>query len=495
MTATLILSQAATGEHATLLDWLARISNLAYIVAAVLFLMALAGLSKPETAKRGNTLGMSGMAVAIAVAIFQAVVHSSTDSEALNPVVTVILIALAMSLGAAYGIKRAHSVEMTGLPQLIALFNGLVGLGAVFIGYNSFVSESADSMGAAAYNFHLGEVFLGIFIGAVTFTGSILAGLKLSGKVKGAPLLLPARNLLNVAILVASLVLMVVFIVAGEGTTAWIAVGIMTALALFMGWHLVAAIGGGDMPVVVSIMNSYSGWAAAFTGLMLQNPLLIITGALVGSSGAFLSYVMCQAMNRSFLNVLLGGFGTDGGAVAEGVDGTHTEIDTDEAIAMLKDAKNIMITPGYGMAVSQAQYTVAELTRKLRDQGKTVQFGIHPVAGRLPGHMNVLLAEAKVPYDIVMDMEEINDDFDEVDVVLVIGANDTVNPSAEMPGSPIAGMPVLKVWEAERVIVLKRSMGAGYSGAQNPLFFNENTDMLLGDAKASIEKLAAGISN
>lgn len=495
MTATLILSQAATGENATLLDWLARISNLAYIVAAVLFLMALAGLSKPETAKRGNTLGMSGMAVAIAVAIFQAVVHSTTDSDALAPVITVVLIALAMSLGAAYGIKRAHSVEMTGLPQLIALFNGMVGLGAVFIGYNSFVSESADSMGAAAYNFHLGEVFLGIFIGAVTFTGSILAGLKLSGKVKGAPLLLPARNLLNVAILVISLVLMVVFILAGEGTTAWIAVGIMTALALFMGWHLVAAIGGGDMPVVVSIMNSYSGWAAAFTGLMLQNPLLIITGALVGSSGAFLSYVMCQAMNRSFLNVLLGGFGTDGGAVAEGVDGTHTEIDTDEAVAMLKDAKNIMITPGYGMAVSQAQYTVAELTRKLRDQGKTVQFGIHPVAGRLPGHMNVLLAEAKVPYDIVMDMEEINDDFDEVDVVLVIGANDTVNPSAEMPGSPIAGMPVLKVWEAERVIVLKRSMGAGYSGAQNPLFFNENTDMLLGDAKASIEKLAAGISN
>ena len=495
MTATLILSQAETGENATLLDWLARISNLAYIVAAVLFLMALAGLSKPETAKRGNTLGMSGMAVAIAVAIFQAVVHSTTDSDALDPVITVILIALAMSLGATYGIKRAHSVEMTGLPQLIALFNGLVGLGAVFIGYNSFVSESADSMGAAAYNFHLGEVFLGIFIGAVTFTGSILAGLKLSGKVKGAPLLLPVRNLLNVAILVVSLVLMVVFIVAGEGTTAWIAVGIMTALALFMGWHLVAAIGGGDMPVVVSIMNSYSGWAAAFTGLMLQNPLLIITGALVGSSGAFLSYVMCQAMNRSFLNVLLGGFGTDGGAVAEGVDGTHTEIDTDEAVAMLKDAKNIMITPGYGMAVSQAQYTVAELTRKLRDQGKTVQFGIHPVAGRLPGHMNVLLAEAKVPYDIVMDMEEINDDFDEVDVVLVIGANDTVNPSAEMPGSPIAGMPVLKVWEAERVIVLKRSMGAGYSGAQNPLFFNENTDMLLGDAKASIEKLAAGISN
>ena len=384
MTATLILSQAATGENATLLDWLARISNLAYIVAAVLFLMALAGLSKPETAKRGNTLGMSGMAVAIAVAIFQAVVHSTTDSDALDPVITVVLIALAMSLGAAYGIKRAHSVEMTGLPQLIALFNGMVGLGAVFIGYNSFVSESADSMGAAAYNFHLGEVFLGIFIGAVTFTGSILAGLKLSGKVKGAPLLLPARNLLNVAILVISLVLMVVFILAGEGTTAWIAVGIMTALALFMGWHLVAAIGGGDMPVVVSIMNSYSGWAAAFTGLMLQNPLLIITGALVGSSGAFLSYVMCQAMNRSFLNVLLGGFGTDGGAVAEGVDGTHTEIDTDEAVAMLKDAKNIMITPGYGMAVSQAQYTVAELTRKLRDQGKTVQFGIHPVAGRLP---------------------------------------------------------------------------------------------------------------
>ena len=497
--AQLVLAQAAdkvtANDHASLLDWTARLSNVAYILAAVLFIMALAGLSKPETARRGNALGMTGMGIAIVVAIFQALVHSTTDSEALNPLVTLILIALAMGLGAAFGIKRAHSVEMTGLPQLIALLNGLVGLGAIFIGYNSFVTASAEHMTTGEYRFHLGEVFIGVFIGAVTFTGSVLAGMKLSGKVKGAPLLLPARNQLNVLVLLLSLVLLIGFIAFGDGSFAWIALGIMTALALFLGWHLVAAIGGGDMPVVVSIMNSYSGWAAAFTGLMLGNQLLIITGALVGSSGAFLSYVMCQAMNRSFLNVLLGGFGTDGGAVAEGVDGTHTEITPDEAIAALKDARNIMITPGYGMAVSQAQYTVAELTRKLRDQGKNVTFGIHPVAGRLPGHMNVLLAEAKVPYDIVMDMDEINDDFGDVDVVLVIGANDTVNPSAEMPGSPIAGMPVLKVWEADHVIVFKRSMGAGYSGAQNPLFFNENTDMLLGDAKASIEQLAAGINN
>jgi NAD(P) transhydrogenase subunit beta len=330
----------------------------------------------------------------------------------------------------------------------------------------------------------------------VTFSGSIVAGLKLAEKIKGAPVLLPARNLLNLAILVISVALMVAFIIVGDGSVAWIALGVMTALALFLGWHLVIAIGGGDMPVVVSIMNSYSGWAAAFTGLMLANPLLIITGALVGSSGAYLSYIMCQAMNRSFLNVLLGGFGTDGGVVADsGEAGTHTEVSASETADLLKMAKTVMITPGYGMAVSQAQYPVAELTRTLREAGKDVTFGIHPVAGRLPGHMNVLLAEAKVPYDLVLEMDEVNDDFADIDVVLVIGANDTVNPIAEQPGSPIAGMPVLKVWEAENVVVFKRSMGSGYAGVQNPLFFNDNTDMLLGDAKSSVESIISELKS
>lgn len=476
--------------------WTARLSNMAYILAAVLFIMALSGLSKPTTARRGNALGMTGMGVAVVAAVIQAAVVSATEPEAhRGPVVTVILVAAAMGLGAVYGIWRATSVEMTGLPQLIAMFNGLVGLGAVFIGYNSYISpEHLDASDAAMMAFHRGEVFIGVLIGAVTFSGSIVAGLKLSTRISGAPVLLPGRNLLNLVLLGISLVLLIAFVVLAEGPWAWAALGVMTALALFLGWHLVIAIGGGDMPVVVSIMNSYSGWAAAFTGLMLGNTLLIITGALVGSSGAYLSYIMCEAMNRSFSSVLLGGFGTDGGAVAGGEDyGTHTEISAAETVELLKGARTVMITPGYGMAVSQAQYPVAELTRRLREAGKTVTFGIHPVAGRLPGHMNVLLAEAKVPYDIVLEMDEVNDDFDEIDVVLVIGANDTVNPIAEEPGSPIAGMPVLKVWEAERVVVFKRSMGSGYAGVQNPLFFKENSDMLLGDAKASVEALVQGL--
>ena len=488
---------AATGAGTdALLDWTNRLSTLGYIAAALLFIMSLAALSKPETARRGNALGMTGMGIAVLIAIFQATATAARDTtgEHMGPLVTIILIGLAMALGGMFGVWRARSVEMTGLPQLIAYFNGFVGLAAVFIGFNSFMEDGGLTGNAQA--FHLGEVFLGTFIGAVTFSGSVVAGLKLAEKVKGAPVLLPARNLLNLAILVISVALMVAFIIVGDGSVAWIALGVMTALALFLGWHLVIAIGGGDTPVVVSIMNSYSGWAAAFTGLMLANPLLIITGALVGSSGAYLSYIMCQAMNRSFLNVLLGGFGTDGGVVADGGEaGTHTEVSASETADLLKMAKTVMITPGYGMAVSQAQYPVAELTRTLREAGKDVTFGIHPVAGRLPGHMNVLLAEAKVPYDLVLEMDEVNDDFADIDVVLVIGANDTVNPIAEQPGSPIAGMPVLKVWEAENVVVFKRSMGSGYAGVQNPLFFNDNTDMLLGDAKSSVESIISELKS
>ncbi|MFC3848742.1 NAD(P)(+) transhydrogenase (Re/Si-specific) subunit beta [Corynebacterium hansenii] len=492
-----LLAAAATGtETDAVLDWTNRLSTLGYIAAALLFILSLAALSKPETARRGNTLGMTGMGIAVLIAIVQATATSARDTtgEHHGPLVTLLLIGLAMALGGMYGVWRARSVEMTGLPQLIAYFNGFVGLAAVFIGFNSFMEDGGLSDGARA--FHLGEVYLGVFVGAVTFSGSVVAGLKLAEKIKGAPVLLPGRNVLNVLILLVSLALMVTFIIVGDGSIAWTALGVMTGLALFLGWHLVIAIGGGDMPVVVSIMNSYSGWAAAFTGLMLANPLLIITGALVGSSGAYLSYIMCQAMNRSFLNVLLGGFGTDGGAIADGGEaGTHTEVSASETADLLKMANTVMITPGYGMAVSQAQYPVAELTRTLREAGKEVTFGIHPVAGRLPGHMNVLLAEAKVPYDLVLELDEVNDDFGDVDVVLVIGANDTVNPIAEQPGSPIAGMPVLKVWEAEKVIVFKRSMGSGYAGVQNPLFFNDNTDMLLGDAKSSVESIISELKS
>lgn len=483
-----------TTSTETLLTWTNQLATVGYIGAALLFILALSGLSKPETARRGNALGITGMAIAIMVAVAQAMVTAAVDStgDHLNPLVTLLLIGLAMALGAGIGVWRAKSVEMTGLPQLIAYFNGFVGLAAVFIGFNSFLDK--PELGRAAEMFHLGEVFLGVFIGGVTFTGSVVAGLKLAAKIKGAPVLLPGRNVLNLGVLLVSLGLMVAFIVAGQGSLAWTALGVMTALSLFLGWHLVIAIGGGDMPVVVSIMNSYSGWAAAFTGLMLGNQLLIITGALVGSSGAYLSYIMCVSMNRSFLNVLLGGFGTDGGVVAaDGEVGTHTEVTASETAELLKQARTVMITPGYGMAVSQAQYPVAELTRALRAAGKEVTFGIHPVAGRLPGHMNVLLAEAKVPYDLVLEMDEVNDDFADIDVVLVIGANDTVNPIAQQPGSPIAGMPVLKVWEAERVVVFKRSMGSGYAGVQNPLFFNDNTDMLLGDAKTSVEAITADL--
>ena len=464
-----------------------RATNLAYLVAAVLFILALSGLSKHETAQRGNTFGAIGMGIALIATIVLAL----TSDPGRGVMVTALLIALAMIIGAAIGTMVSRRVEMTGMPQLIAMLHSFVGLAAVFVGYNSFIAPDplAESLGG----FHLGEVFLGVFIGAVTFTGSIIAFLKLAAKISGAPFLLPGRNWINLGALVVSGVLMVWFINAPHHSAQqWIALGAMTLIALLLGLNLVAAIGGGDMPVVVSMLNSYSGWAAAAAGFMLNNDLLIITGALVGSSGAYLSYIMSKAMNRAFISVILGGFGSDSSAPAPGAaeeEGEIHEVDAASVAQMLKDSRRVVITPGYGMAVAQAQYPVAELTSKLREQGVQVEFGIHPVAGRLPGHMNVLLAEAKVPYDIVLEMDEINDDLPEVDTVLVIGANDTVNPAAEEPGSPIAGMPVLKVWEAKQVVVFKRSMATGYAGVQNPLFFKENTSMLFGDAKASVDAI------
>ncbi|MDN6510927.1 MAG: Re/Si-specific NAD(P)(+) transhydrogenase subunit beta [Corynebacterium sp.] len=484
----------ANGPSESVLEWTDKVTNLAYIIAALLFILALAGLAKQQSASRGNRFGMAGMAIALIATIVKAVVASADDSENYNsPFVTLILIAIAMIIGAAIGIPRARKVEMTGMPELIAMLHSFVGLAAVLIGVNSFIQRSESDEHVAGFN--LGEIYLGIFIGAVTLTGSIVAYLKLSGKISGSPLMLPGRNLLNIGVILVSLVGMGVFIAAGIDNPAlsWTVLGVMLVLALALGVHLVAAIGGGDMPVVVSMLNSYSGWAAAAAGFMLANPLLIITGSLVGSSGAYLSYVMCKAMNRSFISVILGGFGADSSGGDDRDYGEHTEVSAEDTAELLKGAKSVMITPGYGMAVAQAQYPVASLVAKLRDQGIDVTFGIHPVAGRLPGHMNVLLAEAKVPYDIVLELDEVNDDFGDVDVVLVIGANDTVNPIAEEPGSPIAGMPVLKVWEADKVIVFKRSMGSGYAGVQNPLFFNDNTDMLLGDAKQSVEAITSAL--
>lgn len=455
-----------------------------YLVAAVLFVLSLAGLSRQETARRGNLLGMVGMALALV-----ATVVLSVDVSERSPLTTLLLIALVLIIGIAVGTWRARSVEMTQMPEMIAMLHSFVGAAAVLVGFNSYLTEThADGV-------HLVEVFLGVLIGAVTFTGSIVAYLKLSAKMKSAPLTLPGRNWLNLGALVAS-----------AGALGWflaspslVPLVLMTVVALALGWHLVAAIGGGDMPVVVSMLNSYSGWAAAAAGFMLSNDLLIVTGALVGSSGAILSYIMCRAMNRSFVSVILGGFGAEGGTVvsagaADGAQGTHTEIEAAEVAELLKSASSVVITPGYGMAVAKAQYPVADLVARLRAAGVEVRFGVHPVAGRLPGHMNVLLAEAKVPYDIVLEMDEINDDLAATDVVLVIGANDTVNPAAlEDPGSPIAGMPVLEVWKAKQVIVFKRSMATGYAGVQNPLFFRENTAMLFGDAKDQVERIVAAL--
>ncbi|MEH3034534.1 MAG: Re/Si-specific NAD(P)(+) transhydrogenase subunit beta [Aeromicrobium erythreum] len=453
------------------------IATAAYIVAALLFILSLAGLSKHETARSGVVYGIAGMTIALVATIILAVEDAS--------VLGIVLLVLAVAAGGAIGLWRARIVEMTGMPELIALLHSFVGLAAVLVGWNGYLEHPEFPL-QSLEDIHNAEVFIGVFIGAVTFTGSIVANLKLSAKIDSSPLVLPGKNLLNVGALVLFVLLTVWFVIS---PALWLLV-LVTIVALALGWHLVASIGGGDMPVVVSMLNSYSGWAAAAAGFLLNNDLLIVTGALVGSSGAYLSYIMCKAMNRSFISVIAGGFGI----VASGGDdtdyGEHREITAEETAELLKGASSVVITPGYGMAVAQAQYPVADLTRKLRERGVEVRFGIHPVAGRLPGHMNVLLAEAKVPYDIVLEMDEINDDLAETSVVLVIGANDTVNPAAaEDPSSPIAGMPVLRVWEAENVVVFKRSMAAGYAGVQNPLFFRENSQMLFGDAKERVEDI------
>jgi NAD(P) transhydrogenase subunit beta len=455
----------------------------AYIVAALLFILSLAGLSKHETSRTGVVYGISGMAIALVATIVLASRSIAAGGIA--------LLLVAMAIGAAIGIWRARRVEMTGMPELIAMLHSFVGLAAVLVGWNGYYGVEAKGAGQTEIagdlvRIHHAEVFIGVFIGAVTFTGSIVAYGKLSGRIKSNPLMLPGKNALNIGALVAFVGLTAAF-VAHPSLGLLIAV---TALALALGWHLVASIGGGDMPVVVSMLNSYSGWAAAASGFLLDNNLLIVTGALVGSSGAYLSYIMCQAMNRSFISVIAGGFGAVASTSADTDYGEHREITAVEVADLLRDASSVVITPGYGMAVAQAQFPVAELTARLRERGVKVRFGIHPVAGRLPGHMNVLLAEARVPYDIVLEMDEINDDFAATSVVLVIGANDTVNPAAlEDPGSPIAGMPVLRVWEAEHVVVFKRSMAAGYAGVQNPLFFRENTQMLFGDAKDRVQDI------
>ena len=464
------LSTGSIGENLALIDG-------AYFIAAILFILSLAGLSKQESAERGNWFGIMGMSIALIATI-------------LDPSVTNLqYLLIAMVIGGAIGARFALKVEMTQMPELVAMLHSFVGLAAVAVGYNSYLEHAALS--GMMLNIHLVEVFLGVFIGAVTFTGSVVAFGKLRGIISSSPLMLPQRHKMNLVAGIVSFILMVYFVNQEGNMTALI---VMTVIALLFGWHLVASIGGADMPVVVSMLNSYSGWAAAAAGFMLGNDLLIITGALVGSSGAILSYIMCRAMNRSFISVIAGGFGTEVSVKSDQDYGDHIETNADEVAEILKNAKSVIITPGYGMAVAQAQYPVYEITKTLRDKGIIVRFGIHPVAGRLPGHMNVLLAEAKVPYDIVLEMDEINEDFSDTDVVLVIGANDTVNPSAaEDPTSPIAGMPVLEVWNAKQVVAFKRSMNPGYAGVQNPLFFKSNTSMLFGDAKESVEKIARAL--
>jgi NAD(P) transhydrogenase subunit beta len=455
----------------------ATAAQAAYLVAALLFVLSLAGLSKHETSRNGVLFGIAGMALALVATIVLALQGMA--------VLGIVLLIVAMAAGGGIGLWRARVVEMTGMPELIALLHSFVGLAAVLVGWNGYLDADAGALPGI----HHAEVCIGVFIGAVTFTGSVVAFLKLSARIKSAPMTLPGRHLLNLGALVAFVVLTVVFVIT-PNLPVLVAV---TAIALALGWHLVASIGGGDMPVVVSMLNSYSGWAAAASGFLLDNDLLIVTGALVGSSGAYLSYIMCKAMNRSFLSVIAGGFGVESGTFAAIEQGEHREITPADTAELLREAESVIITPGYGMAVAQAQYPVADLTRKLRERGVDVRFGIHPVAGRLPGHMNVLLAEAKVPYDIVLEMDEINDDFPQTSVVLVIGANDTVNPAADDPGSPIAGMPVLHVWEAQNVIVFKRSMAVGYAGVQNPLFFRDNSKMLFGDAKERVEDIVRAL--
>jgi len=456
----------------------------AYIVASALFILSLGGLSDQETARKGNIYGIIGMLIAfVATAL-------SLDVSAYGILPSVVI------PGAVIGASVASRVAMTSMPELVAILHSFVGVAAVLVGIANYLQQSQSLTGVES-TIHQIEIFVGVFIGAVTFTGSVVAFGKLRGIISSKPLLLPARHWLNLGMLGAAVWLGAQFLGA-ENINGLQPLLMMSAIASVLGIHLVMGIGGADMPVVISMLNSYSGWAAAAAGFMLSNDLLIITGALVGSSGAILSYIMCKAMNRSFISVILGGFGTetDTAAVdAEGTVGEVTKTTIEDTAELLQNAKSVVIVPGYGMAVAQAQHTVSDLTKLLRDRGLQIRFGIHPVAGRMPGHMNVLLAEARLPYDIVLEMDEINEDFPKTDVVLVIGANDTVNPSAlENPNSPIAGMPVLEVWKAGTVVVMKRSMASGYAGVENPLFYKDNTRMLFGDAKKNVDEIVGKLT-
>jgi len=461
------------------------LATVSYIGATILFILSLGGLSNQETALRGNLYGIVGMALAVLATVF-------------GPKVTVAglpWIAGAMVVGAGIGLYAARTVQMTQMPELVALMHSMVGLAAVLVGVATFIDpEAVKGFTGAAKSIHEMEIYIGIFIGAVTFSGSIIAFCKLSARIGGSPVLLPGRHWLNLLGLLVVIYFGREFLHAESLQAGMTPLVVMTVVALLFGIHMVMAIGGADMPVVVSMLNSYSGWAAAATGFMLSNDLLIVTGALVGSSGAILSYIMCNAMNRSFISVIAGGFGTTSapkaasGAVQPA--GEVVPVNAVETAELLREAKSVVIVPGYGMAVAQAQHTVFEITKFLREKGVNVRFGIHPVAGRMPGHMNVLLAEAKVPYDIVFEMDELNDDFPQTDVAMVIGANDIVNPAAQDdPGSPIAGMPVLEVWKAKTSIVMKRSMASGYAGVDNPLFYKENNRMLFGDAKKMLDEV------
>lgn len=459
--------------------------TIAYLVSSMLFILSLGGLSNQETAKKGNLYGIVGMIIAIVATLF----HPKITVEGYKPIISMMII------GGIIGAVIAARIAMTAMPQLVAGFHSFVGLAAVLVGVNSYIESSGLS--GATRTIHEVEVFLGVFIGAITFTGSVVAFGKLQGIIGSKPLLLPLRHFINLIMLFICIYCGYLFFgtkdIYGTGMKALL---IMTFVAFIMGWHLVMAIGGADMPVVISMLNSYSGWAASATGFLLENDLLIITGALVGSSGAILSYIMCRGMNRSLINVIFGGFGTgeSSSSSPSATGGEVISVSAEEVSNMLSESKNVIIVPGYGMAVAHAQHAIASITDKLRKKGVNVRFAIHPVAGRMPGHMNVLLAEANVPYDIVLEMDEINNDFPETDTVLVIGANDIVNPSAlEDPNSPIAGMPVLEVWKAKTVVVMKRSMAAGYAGIDNPLFYKENTRMLFGDAKKTAEALLSGL--
>ncbi|MCC6850992.1 MAG: Re/Si-specific NAD(P)(+) transhydrogenase subunit beta [Rubrivivax sp.] len=468
----------------------ASLVTVAYIGATILFILSLGGLSNPETARRGNLFGVIGMTIAVLATVFGPRVTPSGYGWIIG----------ALAVGGAIGMFAAKTVKMTQMPELVAAMHSLVGLAACLVGFASYVDTSTVFPTAAEKAIHEVEIYVGILIGAITFSGSIIAFGKLSGKIGGKPLLLPARHWLNLAGLLLVIWFGRQFLHAETIAAGMVPLLIMTVIALLFGVHMVMAIGGADMPVVVSMLNSYSGWAAAATGFMLSNDLLIVVGALVGSSGAILSYIMCRAMNRNFISVIAGGFGTGGGAPAAAAGdaaqpaGEVQPISAVETAEMLREAKSVVIVPGYGMAVAQAQHTVFEITKLLRDKGVNVRFGIHPVAGRMPGHMNVLLAEAKVPYDIVLEMDEINEDFPDTDVSMVIGANDIVNPAAqEDPASPIAGMPVLEVWKAHHSIVMKRSMASGYAGVDNPLFYKDNNRMLFGDAKKMLDEVLAAL--